>query len=240
MQAQVSEARRNWLPQGDILSLLARSPNDEVLDLRRRDRRARIARVTISTRLRRRGPRLELRMSLDKVFTRTEVQVIQPLWDFGKISAGVAAAQGGRRLSHARRGGRARRRRAQRPQGLLRLKLARELLDDPRRGDELRRRRRRRRSTRISPRGRAADGHRQAAPAHGARRGRRAHARGQARCRALARDGLRALLGPDAPADIDVDDDDFAPVERQGSPGHLLRRPGALQSARGEAARVTR
>src|SRR4051794_13266846 len=27
MEAQVSEARRNWLPQGDLLSLLAPSPN---------------------------------------------------------------------------------------------------------------------------------------------------------------------------------------------------------------------
>src|SRR5258708_5766662 len=27
MEAQVSEARRNWLPQGDLLSILAPSPN---------------------------------------------------------------------------------------------------------------------------------------------------------------------------------------------------------------------
>ena len=34
-------------------------------------------------------------MSWNQVFTRTEVKLIQPVWDFGKISAGIAAAEAG-------------------------------------------------------------------------------------------------------------------------------------------------
>ena len=44
-------------------------------------------------------------MSWNKVFTRTEVKLIQPLWDFGKISAGVAAAEAGVGVSRQREAG---------------------------------------------------------------------------------------------------------------------------------------
>jgi len=38
------------------------------------------------------------------------------------------------------------------------------------------------------------------------------------RGQSLARDGLHILLGPQAPADIDVDDDDFAPIDVKDHP----------------------
>jgi len=34
-------------------------------------------------------------LSFSQVFTRTEIRLVQPVWDFGKISAGLAAARAG-------------------------------------------------------------------------------------------------------------------------------------------------
>src|SRR3954451_11330061 len=84
VEAQTSEARRNWLPQGDLLSLLAPSPNIHCRNLTGDPDPARCVtttdnEATISN------------VAWTKVFTRTEVRLIQPIWDFGKISAGVAA-----------------------------------------------------------------------------------------------------------------------------------------------------
>ena len=180
------------------------------------------------------------RVSWNRVFTRTEVKLIQPIWDFGKISAGIAAAEAGVGVSRAEGGRRARRSRAERAQGLLRPQVGARGARHARRGRRLRRRRAEEASRRISPSGTGnVDGHRQAAPAHGARRARRAHPRGQAaagdRARQPARAararragrhrrrrrGVRAARGP-------------------GAPGHLLRGSGAADAARGADARVRR
>ena len=92
MQAQVSEAKLNWLPQGDLLSLLAPSPDIQCI-APNGERGTDFARQQcISTS----ASEASLRtVQWDKVFTRTEVKLIQPLWDFGKISAGVQAAEAG-------------------------------------------------------------------------------------------------------------------------------------------------
>jgi outer membrane protein TolC len=220
MEAQVSEARRNWLPQGDLLSLLAPSPNiqcygagppgsttpppgsmtDPANCVRTSSPEARLTDVHWT-----------------RVFTRTEVKLIQPLWDFGKISAGIAAAKAGVGVSQEKQGAA----RADVEQNVRKaywgLKLARDVLDmldtgsgyvddaakkldkDLEKGtgtagvtDKLRMR-----TVRAEVDARILE----------AKRGQN-----------LARDGLHVLLGPLAPDEIDVDDDDFAPVELKEHP----------------------
>src|SRR5262249_6029730 len=93
VEAQISEAKRNWLPQGDLLSLLAPSPNvtclgpPDVNGVQHPDTQQCISTTSSEVSLR--------NISWTKVFTRTEVRLIQPIWDFGKISAGVAAGEAG-------------------------------------------------------------------------------------------------------------------------------------------------
>ena len=82
------EAKLNWLPQGDILSILAPSPNIQCI---RRHRQRRTAPCLTTS-----APEAASQdVSWNQVFTRTEVKLIQPLFDFGKISAGIAAAEAG-------------------------------------------------------------------------------------------------------------------------------------------------
>ena len=57
------------------------------------------------------------------------------------------------------------------------------------------------------------------------------------RLQGIARDSLRTLLGPEAPTDMDVDDEEFGPPEIT-SAGQLLRGHRALEPARGAHARV--
>jgi outer membrane protein TolC len=218
MQAQVSEAWRNWLPSGDLLSVLSWSPNvrcqdatgmdhpGETQDMRERNCiQTSNAEASINT------------ISFNKVFTRTDVHLIQPVWDFGKISAGVAAARAGVDVAREREAGA----RADLELNVRRayygLKLARELIDTMEEG-----------SGYIDDGQKKIDG--DLAKGTGTAtvtdklRLRTVRAEVDARLleakrlAGLARDGLRALLGPDAPADLDIDDDPLEPVEVKSRP----------------------
>ncbi|HEY2728379.1 MAG TPA: hypothetical protein VGK52_00465, partial [Polyangia bacterium] len=96
MEAQVSEARRNWLPHGDLLSILAPSPSIHCQRYEQ-DANGKLGQVPdvtncVSTT---NGEARITDVNWTRIFTRTEVKLIQPVWDFGKISAGVAAARAG-------------------------------------------------------------------------------------------------------------------------------------------------
>jgi outer membrane protein TolC len=205
MEAQVSEARRNWLPTGDLLSLLAPSPNlrclpSEEMCISTQNNEAKLTNV-----------------SWNRVFTRTELRLIQPLWDFGKISAGTDAARAGVAVAKERENAT----RADLEQNVRKaywgLKLARDVLDmldtgsgyvdegqkklekDLEQGtgnvsvtDKLRIR-----TVRAEVDARILE----------AKRG-----------QGLAREGLRVLLGAQAPADIDVDEEAFEPLEIKDRP----------------------
>ena len=217
-EAQVSEAWRNWLPQGSLQSILAPSPNIQCYAT---NESAVIPPGTPT------DPNNCVRTGNGEVnianvqwtqfFTRTEVTLIQPVWDFGKISAGVAAAKAGVGVSEQKEAGT----RADIEQNVRKaywgLKLARDVLDmldtgsgyvddgqakldkDLEKGtgtasvtDKLRMR-----TVRAEVDARILE----------AKRGQR-----------LARDGLRVLLGPQTPDDIDVDDDPFEPLEIKDHP----------------------
>ncbi|HXJ19153.1 MAG TPA: TolC family protein [Polyangia bacterium] len=205
MQAQVTEARLNWLPQGSILSILAPSPQQEcfnswgVHDVNQC--------VTTST------PEATLsNVSWTHVFTHTEVQLIQPIWDFGKISAGVAAAKAGVEVSRQKEAGTRADMELNVRKAYYGLKLAREVLD-----------------TLAEGAGYVEDAQqhidKDLAKGTGSStvtdrlRLRTVHADLDARTletkrlQTLARDSLRAIIGPQAPGDIDVDEEEFEPPE---------------------------
>jgi outer membrane protein TolC len=213
MQAQVLEAQLNWLPTGDLLSLLAPSPNV------RCDAPPGTPQVTreancISTNA---GEASISTISFDKVFTRTEVRLYQPVWDFGKISAGIAAAKAGVGVSREREAGARADLELNVRKAYYGLKLAREVIDTLEDG-----------SSYIDDAQKKIES--DVAKGEGTStvsdklRMRTVRAEVDARIletkrmQRLAHDGLRALLGPEAPADIDVDDEPLEPLEVKERP----------------------
>jgi outer membrane protein TolC len=218
-EAQVSEARRNWLPQGDLLSILAPSPIIRCYAPTMGGSKADTTGPTDQNNcLQTSSPEASIwDVNWKHVFTRTEVKLIQPVWDFGKISAGVEAARAGVGVSHEKQNAA----RADVEQNVRRaywgMKLARDVLDMLDTGS-----------------GYVDDGQKQldkelekgtgSATVTDKLRMRTVRAEVDARIleakrgQALARDGLRVLLGPQAPDDIDVDDDDFVPVDVKEHP----------------------
>jgi outer membrane protein TolC len=219
MQAQVSEAQRNWLPQGDLLSFLAPSPNIQCYAAFPGGGNPPAGTPTDTNNcVRTSSSEARLQdVSWTKVFTRTELKLIQPLWDFGKISAGIRAAKAGVGVQQEKENAA----RADVEQNVRKaywgMKLARDVLDmldtgsgyvddaqkkldkDLEKGtgtasvtDKLRMR-----TVRAEVDARILE----------AKRG-----------QGLARDGLHVLLGPLAPEEIDVDDEDFLPLEIKEHP----------------------
>jgi outer membrane protein TolC len=208
-EAQVTEAKLNWLPQGDLLSILAPSPNIKCenpfmgttggspsdLCIRTDSPEARITDV-----------------SWNKVFTRTEVKLIQPIFDFGKISAGIDAAEAGVGVSKQKGAGARADVELNVRKAYYGLKFAREVIDMLDEGssyvDDAQKRldkdlasgtgnvsvtdKLRMRTVRAELDARILEAK---------------------RLQALARDSLRTLLGSEAPTDIDVDDEEFEPPE---------------------------
>ncbi len=220
-RAQVTEAWTYWLPSGDLLSLLAPSPNVQcsasTLPGRPTDPAAARA-FDIANCVQTNANEVSLsNVSFSQVFTRTELHLVQPVWDFGKISAGLAAARAGVDVSREREAGARADVELNVRKAYYGIKLARELIATLDEGggyiDEAQKRiesdlakgtgnttvpdRLRLRVTRAE-----VDARLQEAK----------------RLEAIARDGLRAMLGPDAPADLDVDDEDFAAVEVKNRP----------------------
>jgi outer membrane protein TolC len=205
MEAQVTEVRRNWLPQGDLLSILAPSPNlkcyPDVYNCERTTNNE--VRLT--------------NVSWNRIFTRTELRLIQPLWDFGKISAGTDAAKEGVAVAKERENAT----RADLEQNVRKaywgMKLARDVLDMLDTGG-----------------GYVDDGQKKlekdleagtgTASVTDKLRIRTVRAEVDARVleakrgQGLAREGLRVLLGAQAPSDIDVDDEAFEPIEVKERP----------------------
>jgi outer membrane protein TolC len=210
MEAQVSEAKLNWLPQGDLLSLLAPSPNIQCIGPTGMQHDSGQCISTSS-------PEANLTtVSWDRVFTRTEIKLIQPVYDFGKISAGVEAAEAGVGLARQKEAGARADLELNVRKAYYGLKFARDVLDmldegsgyvgDAEKklekdiyagtGNATVTDRLRLRTVRAELDGRILEAK---------------------RLQGLARDSLRALVGAEAP-DIDVDDDPFEPPELKERP----------------------
>jgi outer membrane protein, multidrug efflux system len=208
MQAQVTEAKLNWLPQGSVLSILAPSPQQEcfnsfgVHDVN--------ACITTST------PEATLsNVSWTHVFTHTEVQLIQPVWDFGKISAGIRAAKAGVEVSREKEAGTRADMELNVRKAYFGLKLAREILDTLDEGGGYVEEAQQKIEKDLS-KGTGSS------TVTDRLRLRTVHADLDARTletkrlQALARDSLRAIIGQQG--DIDVDEDPFEPPEIASRP----------------------
>ena len=211
MEAQVSEAWRNWLPSGDLLSILAPSPN---IQCRGPNNEPGDEQQCVSTQ---NNEASLSNVSWNKVFTRTEIKLIQPVWDFGKISAGVEAGRAGAAALRQKEAGAVAEIEMNVRRAYWALKAAREALSTLDEGtgylDDAQKRiekdlsegkgnftvtdKLRLRTTRADIETRILEARKIAD---------------------IARDGLRTLLGPDAPADLDIDDDPFEPLDIKPRP----------------------
>jgi outer membrane protein TolC len=216
MEAQVSEARRNWLPQGDLLSVLAPSPEVHCLN-EMGTPSVKVGGISQNCVQTTAGEANITRVAWTRVFTRTEIRFIQPVWDFGKISAAVAAARAGVGVAQERQAGA----RADVEQNVRKaywgMKLARDVLDMLDSGS-----------------GYVDDGQKRLDKDLEAGTGnvsvtdklRMRTVRAEVDARILeakrgqgyARDGLRTLLGLQSSDDVDVDDEDFLPLEIKDHP----------------------
>ena len=212
MEAQVSEAKLNWLPQGDLLSLLAPSPN-----IRCNDGTGSTA-STPNTCISTSSPEANLStVSWDKVFTRTEIRLIQPVWDFGKISAGVYAAEAGVGLSRQKEAGARADLELNIRKAYYGLKFARDVLDmlDEGSGYVTDAEKKMEKDLFAGTGNATVTDRLRLRTVRAELDGRILEAK---RLQGLARDSLRALLGPEAPGDIDVDDEPFDPPEVKERP----------------------
>jgi outer membrane protein TolC len=219
-QAQESEAWRNWLPQGDLLSIVAPSPKINCFAPTTDGSKAMYGVNTVDQNncLQTSSPEARITdVNWKHIFTRTEVKLIQPLWDFGKISAGVEAAKAGIGVSQEKQNAARADVELNVRKAYWGLKLARDVLDMLDTGS-----------------GYVDDGQKKlekdlengtgTASVTDKLRIRTVRAEVDARIleakrgQGFARDGLRVLLGAQAPDDIDVDDDDFAPIDVKDHP----------------------
>jgi outer membrane protein TolC len=206
-EAQVTEAKLNWLPQGDLLSILAPSPNIECQDA------AGVHDPSGKNCVQTSSPEARLQdVSWNKIFTRTEVKLIQPIYDFGKISAGISAAEAGVGVSRQREAGARADVELNVRKAYYGLKFARDVIDMLDEGsgyvDDAQKKldkdlangtgnvsvtdKLRMRTVRAELDGRILEAK---------------------RLQGIARDSLRTLIGAEAPTDLDVDDDPFEPPE---------------------------
>jgi outer membrane protein len=226
IQAQLLEAKRSYYPTGELNSMVAQAPeircyNGQYDDKGNaiRDEKNCVNTVGNEDEAVGTGPKSFLKaITPAGVFTRTELKVVQPLYTFGKLSAGVAAAESGVRASQERQVGMLADLELNIRKAYWGAKLARAILATLNEGsgyldqaqdkieeelkdgsgdasitDRLRLRTMRAEiDSRILEAKRGAD---------------------------LARSGLRALIGPDAPADLDIDEAD---IEALNIPSHTV------------------
>jgi len=219
MQAQVVEAKRNWYPQGDLTSYLAPVPRVECEgpgltiypDQTTREQNC------VTTNASPSHGALQYLTNFAGAFTRTDVKLVQPLWDFGKISAGVTAAEAGVAVTTGRGAGARADVELNVRKAYWGLKLARELRSMLEEGEGYLD------SAQKKIEKQLADGSGNATVTD---RLRLRTLRTEIEVRALeakrqqevARSGLRALLNLDSAEDLDVDDEDFEPLEVPAHP----------------------
>ncbi len=217
IEAQLLEARRSWLPSGDLQTLVGPIPNIECrpepdftppvgasggeLKTWREGHcfRTNVADATLNFR----GI---------GVFTRTELRLVQPVYTFGKISAGVAAAEAGISASKYRESGMAADLDLNVRKAYWGAKLAREVLETLNEGlgyiDDAEKK-----IDKDLKEGTGTVTVTDRLRVQWVRSQVEAKVLEARKMAALARSGLRALVGPDAPADLDVDAGPLAAVD---------------------------
>jgi outer membrane protein TolC len=217
VEAQLAEAGRSWMPTGEFTSMIAPVPDvrcqrfplapdgSSLIDPFTRQP-VDPERYCIHTNV------SETSTSFSGVFTRTELRLVQPLFTFGKITAGRNAASRGLEASRAREVGQAADVELNVKKAYYGLKAAKAALETLSEGVE-----------RLDEAQKQIDD--ELAKGTGSvtqtDKLRMRTVRAEVDIRVLeaqkladdARAGLRALMGPDAPADIDVDDEPLDALE---------------------------
>jgi outer membrane protein TolC len=228
MEAQASEARRNWFPQGDLTSVLTAVPKiscrsqgqsiapDTAAPLSPPGTTVTLENDCVSTNA---DPRNNpgILAELKGPWSRTDLKLVQPLWDFGKISAGVSAAEAGVAALREKQSGTAFDVELNVRKAYWGLKLARELLDALDEGTGYVNDAQKKIDKQLE------DGSGNATVTDRLRlRTVRAELDARTletkRLAELALYGLRTLIGPDAPTDLDVDAEPLAPLEIPSRP----------------------
>jgi outer membrane protein TolC len=211
IQALLSEARSNMLPSGDLVSLIAPAPEIfcDPLDgvdprtLSKKYREEHCFRTNVSE---------ANTINIHGVFTRTQLNLVQPVYTFGKISAGVRAARSGIEASRSREEGLVAELELNVRKAYWAVKLAREILDTINEGvpnlDSAQERIQKELST----------GKGSATPTD---KYRLAVVRADVNTRMseaqklsrTAQAGLRALIGPEAPSNLEVDAEPLEAVD---------------------------
>jgi outer membrane protein TolC len=216
MQAQVLEAKRNWYPQGDLTSFVAPVPRVECEpggpnpivsgDQITREENC------IQTNASPSHGALNYLTNFAGAYSRTDLKLVQPIWDFGKISAGVTAAEAGVTVTNGRQSGARAEVELNVRKAYWGLKLARELRSMLEEGEGYLDGAQKKIDKQL------ADGSGNATVSD---RLRLRTVRTEIEVRLLeakrleevARSGLRALLNLDSAEDLDVDDEDFDALE---------------------------
>jgi|HubBroStandDraft_6_1064221.scaffolds.fasta_scaffold56262_3 outer membrane protein TolC len=220
MQAQVLEAKRNWYPQGDLTSFVAPVPRIECEGMNQmiNSDQAMREQNCITTNASPSHGALNYLTNFAGAYSRTDLKLVQPIWDFGKIAAGVSAAEAGVTVTTGRQDGARADVELNVRKAYWGLKLARELRSMLEEGQGYLD------SAQKKIEKQLADGSGNATVTD---RLRLRTVRTEIEVRLLeakrleevARSGLRALLNLDSAEDLDVDDEDF---EALAVPAHPL------------------
>jgi outer membrane protein TolC len=211
VEAQALEAHRSYWPTGDLSSTLA--PVPEIRCKATADNDCASTNFSFQP-----SQTFDAITKLRGVFTRTEIKLIQPIYTFGKLSAGINAAELGVEASRSKESGQVADVELNVRRAYWGAKLAREMLSMLDEGLEYLNDAQKKIDEEL------AEGSGNASVADRLRlRTMRADIEARVlearRGADLAKAGLRTLIGPGAPADLDVDD---APLEELGVPARQL------------------
>ena len=210
MKAQVLEAQRSRYPQGDFTSLVAPVPRVECEGpgLTMYPEQTTREQNCVTTNASASHGALQYLTNFAGAYSRTDLKLVQPIWDSGKISAGVTAAEAGVTVAAGRRASAVADAELNVRKAYWGLKLARELREMLDEGEGYLDSAKKRIDSEL------ADGSGNATVSDRLRlrtvrteiEVRRLEAK---RLEEVARSGLRALLNLDPAADLDVDDEEF-------------------------------
>jgi len=223
MDEQAVEARRNWLPSGDLTSFVTAVPTINCVPPTA-DATGPVptyskpyATNCISTNITPTHDFASYIKGLNGVWFRSDLKIVQPLWDFGKISAGAAAAEAGAAALRQKQAATAGDVELNVSKAYWGVKLARDLLDALDEGSGYVDSAQKKIEEQLS----AGSG---SATVTDRLRLRTVRAELDARILEtkrladLAASGLKTLLGSEAPNDLEIDDAPFEPIDVQARP----------------------
>ncbi|HEX7499129.1 MAG TPA: TolC family protein [Polyangia bacterium] len=222
IEAQLLEAKRAWMPTGELNSLLSQAPRITCTGQQGSTVNPKTGDLIPAPTAEQNCVKTEAigtnsegflnAITPRGVFTRTELKLVQPIYTFGKISAGVSAAESGVKASQSRQFGLVADLDLNVRKAYWGAKLATEILNTLKEASGYLDKAQKKIEDELS------EGTGDASVTDRLRlRTMRAEIDGRIleaqRMADLARGGLRTLIGPDAPVDLDVDPDPLDTVE---------------------------